>query len=196
MKYSTKTFLSVLILIFSCSAFGSNKYAKSIQYNAYLWDLPTGLIKGVIKTESNFKPDAVSSAGAIGLMQVVPHSGGREIWKILYGKNHTPSVALLKSPHANITLGSAYLANLYHKVFKRISNNDIRIMAALAGYNWGPHRVNKMLGKYGTPGSIRGMLKMLHTHAPDETYNYVVKVLERSIQYSRFEQKRIAQNYR
>ena len=48
------------------------KIEKSIHKAASKYNLPAGLIKGVIRAESNFQVEAVSRAGAQGLMQLMP----------------------------------------------------------------------------------------------------------------------------
>lgn len=158
---------------------------QSVQTNASLWSLPEELIQGVIHVESRGRPGAESPKGALGLMQVVPSSGGRETWKLLYSKDHTPSRELLKDPHANITIGSAYLAYLYHRYFSEIPNSEVRVMAALAAYNWGPDRVKRMLGRHGQPQSIQEMATLLINHSPRETARYVIDVLTKTVELAR-----------
>lgn len=162
-----------------------NPFQPSVRTNATIWSLPEELIQGVIHVESRGRSNAESTKGALGLMQVVPSSGGRETWKLLYSKDHTPSRELLKDPHANITLGTAYLANLYHVHFREIPNNEVRVMAALAAYNWGPDRVKRMLGRHGQPQSIQEMATLLINHAPRETARYVIDVLTKTVELAR-----------
>ncbi|OGT90102.1 MAG: hypothetical protein A2286_00290 [Gammaproteobacteria bacterium RIFOXYA12_FULL_61_12] len=163
----------------------TDQIQQSVQTNASLWRLPEELIRGVIHVESRGNPGAVSPKGALGLMQVVPGSGGRETWKLLYSKDYTPSRELLKDPHANITIGSAYLAYLYHRHFASIPDPDVRVMAALAAYNWGPGRVEKMLGRHGMPKSMTEMGSLLANYAPRETARYVIDVITKTIEYAR-----------
>ncbi len=145
------------LLLFSVSAWSSgqpNQYQQLVNKNAVLWHLPVELILGVIYVESRFNPIAVSPKGAIGLMQVVPESGGRETWRQLFNEDRAPSRQLLKDPGSNIMIGTAYLAHLYHNYFRDVRDNDIRIIAALAGYNWGPSRVKQMLQQHVQPRSM------------------------------------------
>ena len=48
------------------------KYQAMVEKYAKQYDVPVNLVYAVIRTESDFKSDAVSSAGAIGLMQMMP----------------------------------------------------------------------------------------------------------------------------
>lgn len=51
---------------------GAGAYATAFAAAEHKYGLPTGLLSAVAKVESNYHPDAVSSAGAIGLMQLMP----------------------------------------------------------------------------------------------------------------------------
>lgn len=158
--------------------------------NAETWRIPESIIKGVIQIESGFNPKARSPQNAIGLMQVVPKSGGRETWKFLYGEDHTPSKEILENPAANITLGTAYLAHIYYDIFSNIKNNAVRISLSLAAYNWGPGRVQKMIKRHGVPETVSATQALLSKHAPKETSDYVTNVLKKSIAFAKGEEPR------
>ncbi|MDG6772800.1 transglycosylase SLT domain-containing protein [Thiomicrorhabdus sp. ZW0627] len=94
-------------------------------------------VYGVIRRESAFSEDIRSSAGAIGLMQLMPKTAkyiGRKI-----GIKRTNYSELIK-PESNIELGSAYLSYLYKKY------DDNKVLAT-AAYNAGPQRVDSWLPK-------------------------------------------------
>jgi hypothetical protein len=87
------------------------------------------LIRSVVSTESNFSPDAVSSTGAQGLMQLMPATA-REL-----------EVTDSFDPQQNLLGGSRYLKQLLNKY-----EGDLDY--ALAAYNWGQGNVDrKGLGK-------------------------------------------------
>lgn len=86
--------------------------------------LPSELIRSVVSVESNFSPDAVSSAGAQGLMQLMPATA-REL-----------EVADSFDPQQNLLGGSRYLKQLLDKY-------DGDLDHALAAYNWGQGNVDR-----------------------------------------------------
>jgi soluble lytic murein transglycosylase len=91
------------------------------------------LVAALIRRESAFNPGVVSSAGAIGLMQIMPRTGmglAREAG--LRGFNPD----LLKQPELNVQLGVRYLSSLLRQY-------DGDLALALAAYNAGPSRANR-----------------------------------------------------
>jgi len=93
--------------------------------------LPSSLIWSIIRQESAFNSQAVSSAGARGLMQLMPATA-REV----AGQNNVSGD--LFDPDTNIRLGSLYLG----KLVERFDQNHA---IAAAAYNAGPHRVARWL---------------------------------------------------
>ena len=86
--------------------------------------IPEELIKAVIKQESNFKEDAVSNKGAVGMMQLMPQ---------------TSDLLGVEDPfdaEQNIFGGTHYLRQL-------IDLYGGNLNKALAAYNAGPNRVNR-----------------------------------------------------
>lgn len=93
------------------------------------YEVPPETILAVIRIESAFDPQAVSEAGAVGLMQVLP-STGEELAREL---RMPYSEATLRDPSSNIALGTCYLAKMLGRF------DDLSL--ALAAYNAGPGRV-------------------------------------------------------
>ena len=94
-------------------------------------------VMALIRQESAFQADARSSAGARGLMQLMPATS-RHVAKIL---NHRrPKLFELYQPALNIRLGTQYLKTN----MKKFNNH---LVLTTAAYNAGPHRVTKWLPK-------------------------------------------------
>jgi soluble lytic murein transglycosylase len=108
-------------------------YGEIILAEARSRDLDPWLVAGLIRRESLFQPRAVSSAGAIGLMQVMPNTG-RELARRAGVRNFSPE--LLKDPEINVHLGTLYLR-------QQMDRYDERLPRVLSAYNAGPHRVTR-----------------------------------------------------
>lgn len=102
----------------------SKNYKDMIKQAAEKFDLPERLISSIIQHESNFNSNAVSHAGAEGLMQLMPGTA-----KFLGVKNSF-------DPEQNITGGARYLRQMLNQF-------DGSIEHALAAYNAGPGNVRK-----------------------------------------------------
>ena len=96
--------------------------------------LNPSLVRNVIKVESDFNPKAISPAGAIGYMQLMP--------KTAAGLKVDPH-----NPEQNIMGGTKYLSEMISKY---------GLQNGLAAYNWGPGNVDKFLaGKQEMPADVR-----------------------------------------
>ncbi len=104
-------------------------YWEIIQREARKHNLDPYLVAGLIRQESRFENEAVSSAGAVGLMQLMPGTARR-----LAG--HGVSRGRLYDPETNIRLGTKYLAGL-------MAQFDGSVERAVAGYNAGGGRVTE-----------------------------------------------------
>ena len=105
-----------------------NTYDSIINEASKKYSVPENLIKAVIKQESNYMPNAVSSKGAIGLMQIMPSTGA------LLGIEDKES---LKDPYVNIMTGTKYLSQMLNRY-------DGRLDLSLSAYNAGPNLVDKL----------------------------------------------------
>jgi len=137
------------------------KYNEYIEKYAKEYKIEKELIYAMIKEESNFKSDAVSSKDALGLMQIL-ESTAYEVAKEIE-KEITKEEIL--NPEINICLGAKYLSNLISK-YKNIP-------IAVAAYNAGIGNVDGWIEK----GTIKNDGTDLENIPFKETNNYVRKVL-------------------
>ena len=106
-------------------------YQDIIEREARRRGLDPFFVAALMRQESWFNPRAVSGAGAVGLMQVVPSTGRQ----LAQGENIGRVTAeTLTDPQTNITLGTKFLADLMRTWQSRTD-------AVLAAYNAGPSRM-------------------------------------------------------
>ena len=98
--------------------------------------LEAALVKALVKQESSYQEDALSSAGALGLMQLMPPTA-REVIRQFRVKNARVPQDILK-PEMNLRLGSTYLKRMI-RAFKG------NIPFALAAYNVGIGNMRKWM---------------------------------------------------
>ena len=127
------------------------------------------LALALTRQESGFNAAAVSSSGALGLMQLLPATA-REV----AGKLSLPFVQdkLTSDPPYNVTLGSQYLAQM---LLRFGGSYEV----ALAAYNAGPNRVARWLTSMGDPrdGKV-DMVDWIEMIPLRETRNYVQRIME------------------
>ena len=138
-------------------------YAETVKKYSEEFGVPERVIYATIKTESNFKSDAVSSAGAIGLMQMMPST-----FEWLTSDEHLDeglTTDKLTDPEVSIKYGTYYLSYLAKKF-------DYNWETVSAAYNGGEGRVATWLEdmKY-SDGD--GSLKKIPIK---ETRSYVKKI--------------------
>jgi soluble lytic murein transglycosylase len=121
------------------------------------------VLRGLVRQESVFDPQARSRAGALGLTQLMPATAkslSRSVLRIRYRR------AFLYDPSMNARLGAAYLRSLYD----RFSDNPLW---ALAAYNGGPTRMARVLRENaGLPED-----EVFESHPAYETRDYVRRVM-------------------
>jgi soluble lytic murein transglycosylase len=101
-----------------------------VAYQAQDQGVDPYLVAAVIRRESAFNPTVTSSAGAIGLMQIMPHTG-RGLASEVGLRGYNPG--LLQQPELNVHLGVRYLANLLQQF-------NAELPLVLSAYNAGPGR--------------------------------------------------------
>jgi membrane-bound lytic murein transglycosylase C len=164
----------------------ARQYLPIVETNAKRFNLDPKLILAIIHTESYFNPLAISHAGAIGLMQIIPKYAGREAYTYLYGQDWTIKADYLYSPGVNIELGSAYLHLLMNNYFGFLVDDEKRLFVSICAYNWGPTSITKkIMNKYGaTDMDAAALYALLRKKTPKETQDYLKKVTERMNLYA------------
>lgn len=127
------------------------------------------LVFAIMRQESAFASDAISSAGARGLMQLMPATAkyvSRSL-NVNYSK-----YLLTEDPNYNALIGSSYLSSLVDKF------NGSYVLA-IASYNAGPNNVRKWIETWGDPRSGEiDMIDWIEFIPFTETRNYVQRVIE------------------
>lgn len=109
------------------------EYEQLVRANARNRDLDPALVAAVIYAESRFDPNAQSSAGAVGLMQLLPETADY-IARRTGGRDFV--LADLRDPEINVRYGTWFLAYLRDRY-------DGNMSTALAAYHAGPGSVDE-----------------------------------------------------
>lgn len=144
------------------------KYRDEIIASSEQYGLDPCLVAAVISTESGFDPEAVSSAGAVGLMQLLPETAE---W-VAGMRGMTFNEALLTEPQYNIDLGCWLLKYL-------LQTKNYSVRTALAAYNAGIGTVEKWRADENYVDD-KGELAVIPY---DETRNYVERIEQRTAIY-------------
>ena len=131
------------------------------------------MIHAISRQESQFDRAATSSAGARGLMQLMPGTAREQAGKLGLSYN---AARLTTDTTYNVQLGSSY--------FQRIFGIYGSYPLAVAAYNAGPGNVNKWLAANGDPrtGAV-DWVDWVEAIPYMETKNYVQRVLENAVVY-------------
>ena len=132
------------------------------------------LALSIARRESEFDPAARSSADARGLMQVLP--GTAKLMAEKLGIAYEVD-KLLSDPAYNVTMGSAYLAEMAEEF-----GPSIALIAS--GYNAGPGRPRRWIAEFGDPRSEDvDVVDWVETIPFAETRTYVMRVAEGVVIY-------------
>jgi soluble lytic murein transglycosylase len=134
----------------------------------------SALVMGLTRQESEFDPEAMSSAGARGLMQMMPATAK------LTARQHGlkfGNKSELFTPSVNLQLGMAHVSDL-------LSSFAGSYVLSIASYNAGAGRANQWISRYGDPRDANADVVDWIERIPfNETRNYVQRVLENTQVY-------------
>lgn len=167
----------------------AHKYLKMVREASRKYGVDESLILAIMQTESSFNPYAVSRADALGLMQVVQHSAGKDVFRS-QGKYGVPSRSYLFDPQSNIDTGTAYLAMLNDVYLAGITNATSRRYAVITAYNGGAGSVLRIFSSDKIqaaniintmqPGDVYQTLTTQHPSAESRRYLNKVDTAQKS----------------
>jgi soluble lytic murein transglycosylase len=146
------------------------RYDHELRLAAQEEGVDPALVAALILQESSFDPEALSRAGARGLMQVMPATGRR----IARDKGQRYRRAALHDPETSLDFGTHYL----RQMSERFSGAVEKVLAA---YNAGPHRVDAWTAQRGELSPE----EFIESIPFGETRSYVTIVLANREQYRR-----------
>ena len=144
-------------------------YFRAMRDTERRWNVPLPVQMAIIHAESAFRTEALSPAGAQGLMQLMPATA-RWVAKRIGLKDY--SSASITDMDTNVTLGTHYLSIVYSDM-----GNDP--VLASAAYNAGPGRARK----WRADGPLEGAI-YAETIPFNETRDYVKKVMSNAVYYN------------
>ena len=154
------------------SVFYPQKYSEQVSRYSSEFGVEEALVYSVIRTESGFRPEVESHAGAVGLMQLMPSTFDWLQEKLDGSVVYTSEQ--LKDPDTNIKYGTYFLSMLMDRY-----GGDIKTVAA--AYNAGTTTVDGWLSDttYSTNGTTLSYIPY------EETEHYADKVIKTRDMYNK-----------
>ncbi|MFA4985738.1 MAG: lytic transglycosylase domain-containing protein [Candidatus Brocadiia bacterium] len=138
-------------------------YRSTVEAYADKFNVDPALLMSVIRSESSGNPKAISHAGAIGLMQIMPETA-KTIAKLL--GEPVPGKTELMEPERNIRFGACYFGWLQEQF-------GVTPEVLLAAYNAGPTRVYKWL----SANQDKDAVSIVRNCPIDETRFYIARTV-------------------
>ena len=155
-------------------------YESKVNVEAQKSNIKDYLIWSIMKAETQFKVDAISPVGAVGLMQFMPYTS-KKVSQLL-DDEYNPS-KLFEPDHA-IRYGARYLRKLSDEL-----GDNLHYVAA--AYNGGPHRVKLWLKNQKDEDGNNLDNDVFIEHIPfNETRTYVKRVLNFYLAYTKLYEKK------
>jgi soluble lytic murein transglycosylase len=151
--------------------FYPDAYKNYIETYSKIFNLDNYLPYSIMREESRFVKSCISSAGAIGLMQIMP-STGRTISRWLNEKGFITDNLFI--PEINIKFGVYYLKRLYDKWSDQYKDLTTALVFSIASYNAGEFRVKQWIKTfYELNNDLDYFIELIPYN---ETRNYVRRV--------------------
>lgn len=159
-------------------------YLPFIMETAIERDINPALVLAIMQQESRFSLHARSQSNALGLMQIVPASGGRDVMRFFSGKAATLPDQLVLDPILNIELGIAFIYLLKSHYLSGISDDSAQRYAVIAAYNGGIGTLRRWYGtdklslveRVNANSAEYFKLAILANHPFHETRDYLERV--------------------
>lgn len=183
--FSLIIFLLILILLLGIGLANKDKiiaffyprdYEDIVDEYCAEYGVDKWLVLALVKAESGFDPEAVSSAGAAGLMQLMPETAQ---WLIDKGEFSLDADEALEDPRTNLQLGIYYLSLLFANYQNELGYTDPATV--IAAYNAGMGSVSQWLSDGTWDGSLANAADIPYP----ETERHVKSVLRNYERYMR-----------
>lgn len=171
----------------------ASRFRNELLHAAQEWNHDPALLLAVVHTESYFNPTARSHANALGLMQVVPASAGRDVYRQLNGQDGIPGPDLLFDPAVNMIYGAVYLDILRSRYIRGLQSPVVHEYFIIAAYNTGAGNVaraytgntniRRAAERANQKSDAENLAFLIQNLPYQETRDYLQKVLERRAQY-------------
>jgi soluble lytic murein transglycosylase len=145
-------------------------YWNIVEPASRIYSIDPFFVLSIMREESTFDPNARSTAGAVGLMQIMPQTAFRLNKYLHLGITNASHVWNIKN---NIQIGTFYLSTLIREFGSCVH--------ALAAYNAGEEKVKKWIQK----GNYKSIDEFIEDIPYNETRNYVKRVLTTFFEYKR-----------
>ncbi|MFN0302350.1 MAG: transglycosylase SLT domain-containing protein [Burkholderiales bacterium] len=152
-------------------------YRDVFAAHAGLYGLDESWVLGLVRQESRFIQNAKSSAGASGLMQLMPNTARLVAQRIGMKKF---SLDRVNEPEVNIQLGTSYMRQV-------LDDLDGHPLLASAGYNAGPRRAQQWRATTPLEGAVYA-----ESIPFNETRDYVKRVFSNTMYYARLQGGEVA----
>ena len=144
-------------------------YTDLLQKHTTRYEIDPLFVAAMIREESRYNADAVSYAGAIGLMQIMPANGPEFASRLKIPRFNTK---MLYNPDINIQMGSWYMKSLMNQ----FDNNHALVAGA---YNGGPGRMRRWI----KAKQIPDLDEFIEDIGIDQTRRHIKKVIDSYIIY-------------